>query len=1529
MSYRRRIEFQLSNALEFKIHSLSTYMYNYTGYYDQLSINFGDGVISTFNVNKNQIGQHTISVVNNLHHEYEIIGDYNIQISGAAGFQYQDPENIIEDTSLISVFLESDGVESYDINEFQDFIGASCFMSCINLIEVKSKNFTKKDTFDRDIEYGNIRSIKDHAFDGCSKLKNVSFLSCAYFIGEYAFNECHDLTVNCALTSDDYYAFHLRSLGDYAFNECSSMSCFYSKTLVDSILGDTPGISSLGVGVFKNCTSLEFARVPLVDIHEVPNELFSECSSLRRHEEGGHVLYSVMFPGSAISAVGDYAFYNCKLLTPPGNNSWMENVEVVGQHSFDGASGYREMLTYGTKSLKKAGPYSYANIMRFGYELMEGTAFQKLEEPGHHMFYGGSTTTGAFVFGQVILSSLPYVSQSMFEDFKEIKSAAFDAASRIESSAFKNCSTLEKFSAKNATAIGTSTFENCTSLSSVSIPKATDIGNFSFYCAQISSIDLPNVQRIGNRAFEKTPLQSFDAPASLTAIGDSAFFDCTSLTSVNMISLDKVPSTTDYTSIFVGSNQNLAIFVKPSMLEAFQTSWPGLASKITPVYYTSGVKPSTFENCTSLSSLLVFDDSQTIYEKAFKNCTSLKVANLPANVSAVNDSAYEGCISLKTFTSSNRLKAIGNKAFFNDKSLIFFSKMKYSSDPAAGTKTEQSLKTVGEYAFANTGLQKIDLNLVPTVGESWWGDYCFASCQNLTDASFYYSTYMSNHMFDNCKNLRSVDYSKAYNVNNYVGRYVFNNCSSLSSVTFSDQQFSILQGFFQGCTSLKKVDFFKDPSGKAPAFKYVQKYAFANCSSLEEIEFPASIKSIDQLEDSCLSGCQSLKKITFSGVDPEDIFPYSGFRSSEYNDFPEVFEYGRVISIDTAAGYDLMYDDWETGNDKTWDVEERRRKGIELLQLAIKVANQKSCPVVIFTQSRWVDVDEIGAPLAYHEFPDINFNFTEAFRKKKCIPIMIIDEYGQDYNDPEHIYKPKVFDVATFKTAASNKTRARQEAIKSTDDHRSNYNYDAVTYVASLVSKDNFVKMGDASFQKMFIMLSGATYLTSFDSQNTIKKTNRVLSAGYTSAFGTGWEQDDFQMCIDTNEVAENVLSSGFLRACHDFDVTFCNELGYEEATCRFRNDPSKVIPFVQKYEYPSDKETLDNFKTAKQLHEDGARSCWYYNSKEVYEYAKAHHIPVLFIYSKVTCTPCQAYGTNIHEDEAFQKWIEKQDFICCRMEAEKPKGLDRQMKWCDEVLGKKPRNYARDGHPLESFEDADFNAFGNIGQDTSVYGQHYFHGFYTKTQLQNPTFVFYYFKDGDVDGKETAYHGYSFHNIINVFNSVIGVQGMEQLLKSLCLWHFDNNSLEGAQFVHDAGKAFVKEEYDIEIDNPYEVDDNTITLDTWIELKGKEKTAQNALEAMKNVLSKIGSEADLYPEYIGDCLWGDIEWIEMSFDNYLLMSSDTTPAQMNAELARKNIIIGDGMYKLQISDSDVKQSSTPCAFGKVTLYRYSFVAAD
>lgn len=196
---------------------------------------------------------------------------------------------------------------------------------------------------------------------------------------------------------------------------------------------------------------------------------------------------------------------------------------------------------------------------------------------------------------------------------------------------------------------------------------------------------------------------------------------------------------------------------------------------------------NTFTGCTSLSSLKIPSDVVEVEDNAFLSCSSLRTITIPSSTLSVGNNSFKDCTSLRSFTSdSNGLSAIGLSAFMNDKKLVSFSKLKYSTDPASGTKAQQALRTVGDYAFANTGFRQVDINLVPTVGESWWGDYCFASCDNLTDVSFFYSTYMANYMFDNCKKLKSVDYSKAYNVNNYVGRYVFNNCSSLSSVTFSD-----------------------------------------------------------------------------------------------------------------------------------------------------------------------------------------------------------------------------------------------------------------------------------------------------------------------------------------------------------------------------------------------------------------------------------------------------------------------------------------------------------------------------------------------------------------------------------------------------------------------------------------------------------------------------------------------------------------------------------------------------------------------
>ena len=63
-------------------------------------------------------------------------------------------------------------------------------------------------------------------------------------------------------------------------------------------------------------------------------------------------------------------------------------------------------------------------------------------------------------------------------------------------------------------------------------------------------------------------------------------------------------------------------------------------------------------------------------------------------------------------------------------------------------------------------------------------------------------------MFEGCSSLTSFDVSRAINVNNYVGNYVFKDCSRLDHASFSKHQFSILEGFFEGCKSMRYLDFF-------------------------------------------------------------------------------------------------------------------------------------------------------------------------------------------------------------------------------------------------------------------------------------------------------------------------------------------------------------------------------------------------------------------------------------------------------------------------------------------------------------------------------------------------------------------------------------------------------------------------------------------------------------------------------------------------------------------------------------------------
>jgi hypothetical protein len=152
----------------------------------------------------------------------------------------------------------------------------------------------------------------------------------------------------------------------------------------------------------------------------------------------------------------------------------------------------------------------------------------------------------------------------------------------------------------------------------------TSIGEKTFYnCTSLTSIQIPNsVTSIGDHAFAYcTSLTSIQIPNSVTSIGGWAFYKCTSLTSI------QIPNS-------VTSIGNFA-----------------------------------FSGCTSLTSIQIPNSVTSIGNFAFSGCTSLTSIQIPNSVTSIGGWAFYKCTSLTSIQIPNSVTSIGNRAFYQCTSL--------------------------------------------------------------------------------------------------------------------------------------------------------------------------------------------------------------------------------------------------------------------------------------------------------------------------------------------------------------------------------------------------------------------------------------------------------------------------------------------------------------------------------------------------------------------------------------------------------------------------------------------------------------------------------------------------------------------------------------------------------------------------------------------------------------------------------------------------------------------------------------------
>ena len=365
----------------------------------------------------------------------------------------------------------------------------------------------------------------------------------------------------------------------------------------------------------------------------------------------------------------------------------------------------------------------------------------------------------------------------------------------------------------------------------------TAIGDYAFYgCTSLTSITIPDsVTTIGYMAFyDCDSLTSVTIPDSVTSIGDYAFDDCSSLTSVT-----------------IGDSVTM-------------------------------IGNGTFSSCSNLTSVTIPNSVTTIGERAFNNCSNLTSVTIPDSVTSIGGSAFYGCSSLISVTISDSVTTIGDGAFNKCSSLT-------------SVTIPDSVITIGDYSFNScSSLESA------TIGDSVTtiGDAAFAWCSSLTSVTIPDSvTTIGSSVFRDCSSLESVTIGDSVTA---IGDSAFRNCDSLTSVIIGDSVTTIGDYAFSNCSSLTSVTI-------PDSVTTIGELAFYKCTSLTNVTIPDSVTSIG---DSAFYYCSSLTSVYCKATTP----PAGGSSMFSYNaSGRKIYVPMESVEAYKSASYWSSYSDYIEG----------------------------------------------------------------------------------------------------------------------------------------------------------------------------------------------------------------------------------------------------------------------------------------------------------------------------------------------------------------------------------------------------------------------------------------------------------------------------------------------------------------------------------------------------------------------------------------------------------------------------------------
>ena len=338
---------------------------------------------------------------------------------------------------------------------------------------------------------------------------------------------------------------------------------------------------------------------------------------------------------------------------------------------------------------------------------------------------GALTITGYTVyFSTVIIPAITNgypvtgIGDSAFNGQTEIRSIILSTnITTIGNQAFNNTDLTNIYFPASITNLGNLAFVNCAFLTNITVdpgnPVYSSTNGVLFDKAQTTLVEFPF--GLGyNHGLGAGFGASYTVPASVTAIGQNAFFGC-SLTNVTMLNSVVSIGGAAFEACYSLTNVIMSTGLTSIGTNAFYNCY-GLTNVSIPNSVTN-IGANAFYNCTKLTSMTLPNSITKIGSSAFTGCTSLTNVVLPANLASMANYMFQDCYKLTSLTIPNSVTNIGTEALYGCSSL-------------ANVIISTSVKNIGDGAFYHcTALAAITL----PGSVSSLGNFVFNGCTSLTN----------------------------------------------------------------------------------------------------------------------------------------------------------------------------------------------------------------------------------------------------------------------------------------------------------------------------------------------------------------------------------------------------------------------------------------------------------------------------------------------------------------------------------------------------------------------------------------------------------------------------------------------------------------------------------------------------------------------------------------------------------------------------------------------------------------------------